>query len=87
MSEVKVKLIRNHVKKCAAVKNAQSGLWPYPWAYFTGEVTYGSKVSPVSRFKTTRWIYTICNNTECKALLAVRESDLLTLVHKSLGEV
>lgn len=83
-----VKVLRGHDKECASLQN-----WPYnPWAYFGSASDY-QQVADVLRLDAIgrkcksggqRWITAGCNSTNCSAVIAVRESDLLEMAQQTL---
>lgn len=82
MNKIRAKLLTKHSKKCRAIDSVKLGLWKHPWAFihrFERRDSLGRK----PRGTGERWAIVICNDSNCKAQLAINEDDIINFVSKN----
>ena len=81
---MKVKVIKEHMKDCNALRHVEKGWWSNP-LFITDETFYLDK-SGGKRGSTTRWRLCICNSTDCQAKVIVKERWLENLIQQEVNQ-
>jgi hypothetical protein len=72
---MKTYLIKKHVKNCSAINHVKKKIWGNPWTICRGEFRFGRLNSPMKSGR-RGWLFAICNNTQCKAKIAILAEDI-----------